>query len=138
MIFKLIFGVSVLSTFLLSGESIYLQSQKRDILFSKDEVANRTGKSVTTYRSVYYLYGVESKETEFISNGTLVVEFAKGVDIENFVKANNLLLIKRNSTGRYILKDLKQRDIIELSNQLFQLDEVVDIAPNWHRARGLK
>ena len=121
---------------LFSGDILILKSGKRDLSFLK-ETNFRNLQSVSN-NSIYYMYGIKNENTKVVSDGTIVIGFISTPNIEKFSEENSLKLIRRNSSGTYIFKNLESIDIIKRSNQLSNLDNIKIVAPNWKRVRGLK
>ena len=130
---KLLILIFPLSLF---SENIILKSEKRDITFFKDN-SSRNLKS-DSKNSVYYIYGIKDESAKFISDGTVIVSFLSSINISKFSKDNKLELIRKNSSGTYIFRNLENIDIIEKSNKLSNLENIKIASPNWKRARGLK
>jgi hypothetical protein len=89
----------------------------------------------------YFLYGVENSSTKLVSQGTVVLEFSKvldGEELESFSKEAELQLIRKNSTGTYLFKNLSGENIVDKCNNLYRFEEVVSATPNWRRERKLK
>jgi hypothetical protein len=88
-------------------------------------------------RKVYYLYGIKRDSTKFIENGELIIEFANGVDLQQFAKKHGLKLLKKIGYNSYLFKIVDNMDTIQKNNKLFELKDVIYISPNWHRQRKL-
>lgn len=130
----------VFTASMFSNDLIVLHGENRDTPFLK-EVSSRNSKSISD-KSIYYIYGEKSESTKYISDGTVILKFRdfQTLDkIESFEKDYSLELLRKNSTGTYLFKNVdKNEDIINKSNKLFNLETVQFASPNWKRVRGLK
>jgi len=133
---KVFSTIILINLSLFSDELKILKGQKRDITFLKGE-SFRELKTGSKNR-IYYIYGIKDKESQIISNGSLIITFKNSFNLQNFEKVNGLKLVRKNSTGSYIFNNIENIDIIEKSNILIELENIKTVNPNWLRKRGLK
>lgn len=130
-------SIFIVAVSMLHSDIITLKGEKRDIQLLRDDTFQRSLKSEDS-RGVYYLYGIKRNGTKVTSNNTLIIKLKDGINPERFAEENSLKLIRRNSTGTYIFKNLSNEDVVLVSNRLKTLPSIISVSPNWRRVRGLK
>jgi hypothetical protein len=125
--------VILLAIFLLStvlGETKILIGEKRNTIFVKtSRIPTSNFKNQT-----YYMYGTK----KVLSNGTLIIKFKELPSIETFSNDNSLQLIRKNSTGTFIFKNLSEDDIIDKANELSKKEFILLARPSWKGLRVVK
>jgi hypothetical protein len=117
---------------LLADEVLVLKGQYRDVSFQKDirEITSiKNNQEVKVYRDIF--------GRNYISNNTIIIKFKNKVDIDSFSKKYKLKYLRKNNTGSYVFQNISDINILEKSNQIFELDFVENVSPNWIRKRKL-
>jgi len=117
---------------LVADEVVILKGENRDVSFKK---GFREVNFINNNRKIKVYYDIFGRR--YFSNNTIIVKFKKDINIVNFEKKYNLKYLRQNNTGSYVFQNIDNMDIIIKSNQIFKLNFVKSVSPNWIRKKQL-
>jgi len=110
--------------------------------FVKAQKHSHQARALNPQEQIYYLHGIESKQTKYITSREIFISFGKksSVNYEAFAQENHLQFLyevnKLYHTG--LFKDNSSKDIIEVANSFNALKGVRFAQPNFKRYREVR